>query len=156
MLKKTTFIVSVYLLLFWVAAVYATEGDIILGTWDNEEKDAKIEIFKCAEKYCGRIVWTGKPVYEVHEDAARAGMPRVDDKNPNPAFRDRPIVGLQIMSGFEYAGKYQWSGGTLYDPKSGNTYRGRMILVAGDRLDLRGYVIFSFFGRTSVWTRTGH
>ncbi len=144
------------LLLFWAATAYAAQGDAIIGTWYNEEKDAKIEIFRCDHKYCGKIVWINKPVYEANEDAARTGTPRTDDRNPNPEFRKRPIVGLQIMSGFIYVGRYQWTGGTLYDPKSGNTYRGKMTLASRDHLDLRGYVIFSFFGRTSAWTRTGN
>ena len=152
-LKIFCITVLICLMPFLIASAYAAEGDIILGTWYDEERDAKIEIFKCAGRYCGKIIWINKPVYEPNEDSARAGTARTDDKNPNPAFRERPIVGLQILSGFDYMGKYQWSGGTLYDPKSGNTYRGRMTLVSKDRLDLRGYVIFSFFGRTSSWTR---
>jgi uncharacterized protein (DUF2147 family) len=155
-MKVSAIMLITSLLLIWVAAANAVEGDIILGTWDNEEKDAKIEIFKCAEKYCGKIVWINKPVYEANEDAARTGLPRTDDENPNPVFRNRPIVGLEIMSGFDYAGRYQWAGGTVYDPKSGYTYRGKMTLVSKNRLDLRGYVLFSFFGRTSAWTRAGH
>jgi uncharacterized protein (DUF2147 family) len=57
------------------------------------------------------------------------------------------------MSGFEYAEGYSWVGGKLYDPKSGMTYSGKMTLVSSDRLELRGYVIFSLFGRTSSWSR---
>ncbi len=141
-------------LLLMAASANAADGDAIVGTWTSEEKDAKIEIFKCDGRYCGKIIWINKPVYEPNEDAARTGMQRTDDKNPNPVFRRRPIVGLQIMSGFSYIGKYRWTGGTLYDPKSGNTYRGKMTLVSRDRLDLRGYVVLSLFGRTSVWTRS--
>ena len=149
-----TLITSV--LLICVAAAQASDSDMILGIWDDEEKDARIEIFRCGDKYCGKIIWIKEPVYEANEDAVRTGMPRTDDNNPNTLFRNRPIVGLLIMSGFNYAGRYQWAGGTVYDPKSGSTYRGKMTLVSKDRLDLRGYVLFSFFGRTSGWTRTGH
>jgi uncharacterized protein (DUF2147 family) len=155
-LKSSAIAALACLLLLWIATAHAVEGDIILGIWDNEEKDAQIEIFKCGKKYCGKIVWINKPVYEANENTSRVGLPRTDDKNLNPVFRDRPIIGLQIMSGFEYAGKYQWIGGTVYDPKSGKTYSGKMTLASRDRLDLRGYLIFSFFGRTSSWTRSGH
>ena len=86
-------------------------------------------------------------------NGTKAGLPRMDDNNPNPDLRSHPIIGLQIMSGFEYAGGYSWGGGKLYDPKSGMTYSGKMTLVSSDRLELRGYVIFSLFGRTSSWTR---
>lgn len=44
-------------------------------------------------------------------------------------------------------------GGTLYDPKSGKTYRGEMT-ASGNALALRGYIGLKVFGRTETWTRT--
>ena len=87
------------------------------------------------------------------EDRTKADLPRKDDKNPDPNLRFRLIIGLQIMSDFEYAENYNWVGGEVYDPKSGRTYSGKMTLVSSNQLELRGYVIFSLFGRTSFWTR---
>ncbi len=115
----------------------------ILGVWLTGDRDAKINIYKCgakAKKICGRIVWAGKG-------------PQTDIKNPNPALRSRPILGLKIMKGFSYAGKNKWDGGRLYDPKSGNTYRGSIRLASPDRLKLRGYILLPLFGRTDTWTR---
>ncbi len=142
-------------LLMYASASNASGRDDILGIWNTEEKDAQIEIFQCESKYCGKIVRINKPLYSADEGKAKAGLPRRDDNNPNPNLRSRPIVGLQIMSGFEYAGNSSWVGGKLYDPKSGNTYSGKFTLVSGSRLKLRGYKLFSLFGRSSVWTRLG-
>ena len=155
-IKVSAIMLITSLLLIWVAAAHAYDGDIILGVWHDEEKDARIEIFRCGDKYCGKVVWINKPLYSADEDGGRAGKPRMDQNNPDPSLRSRPILGLQIMSGFVYAGDNRWSGGRLYDPKSGKTYSGKMTLVSKDRLDLRGYVLFSIFGRTSAWTRAGH
>jgi uncharacterized protein (DUF2147 family) len=44
------------------------------------------------------------------------------------------------------------SGGHLYDPKSGHTYRGT-IVAEGDALKLHGYIGVSLFGRTETWQR---
>ena len=57
------------------------------------------------------------------------------------------------MNDFAFAGKTVWKGGTVYDPKSGKTYSGKMTLVSPNKLDMRGFVGISLFGRTTTWTR---
>ena len=151
---KTSCLISVVcIILICASAAHANARDSILGIWNNEEKDAQIEIFRCGGKYCGKIVWVNKPLYSADENRAQAGLPRRDNKNPNPDLRSRFIICLQIMSDFEYAGDYRWVGGKVYDPKSGQTYSGEITLVSSNRLELRGYVIFSIFGKSSFWTR---
>ncbi len=135
------------------AISYAAQGDNILGVWNNEEKDAKIEIFKCSGKYCGKIVWAKEPNYPAGSTEGTPGTPRLDRHNPDAAKRSRPILGLQIMNGFIFAGEDAWKGGTVYDPKSGNTYHGKITLVSPNKLDLRGFVGIPLFGRTTTWTR---
>ena len=46
-----------------------------------------------------------------------------------------------------------WDNGELYDPKKGKTYSGKITLTDKNTLDLRGYIGFSFIGRSSTWTR---
>ena len=77
----------------------------------------------------------------------------VDEKNPNASLRQRPLCGVEIGSGFHLEGETRAIGGTVYDPLSGNTYKGSME-VSGDMLKLRGYLGISLFGRTEVWHRT--
>ncbi len=134
----------------------AAHGDDILGMWQNEERDAIIEVYQCGGEYCGRIAWMKTPVYPLEDPRGRAGQPRMDDNNPDPGLRNRPIAGLRIMEGFIFDGKDQWQRGTVYDPKNGKTYKGKISLAAPDVLRLRGYVLFSFFGRTTTWTRVFH
>ena len=70
-----------------------------------------------------------------------------------PALKSRPILGLWVLEGFTAVGDSTWGKGTCYDPKSGNAYRGKIYLLAPDRLELRGYIGIPLFGRSSVWTR---
>ena len=125
----------------------AARADAV-GVWLNQDEDAHIEIERCGARLCGTIVWIAEPLDET-------GTPRTDLENPDPALRDRAIVGLRILDGFpiaaDDAGK--WTGGTVYDPKSGKTYRGYMVLQDDGRLKLRGYVGIPLFGRTVRWTR---
>lgn len=144
------------LLLFMLSAAaisYTAQGDDILGVWNNEEKDGKIEIFKCSGKYCGKIVWAKEPNYPAGSTEGTPGTPRLDHNNPDTAKRSRPILELQIVNDFIFAGENVWKGGTVYDPKSGNIYRGKMTLVSPNELDLRGFIGIPLFGRTTTWTR---
>lgn len=136
-----------------IAVIGAANGDDILGFWNNEERDGIIEIFKCGEKYCGRVVWAKEPAYPSNDGLGRAGQPRMDDDNPDPELRTRPIIGLQVVNDFIFDGETGWKGGTVYDPKSGKTYSGKMALASPNELHLRGYVLFTLFGRTTTWTR---
>lgn len=125
--------------------VTATAEDQVIGTWLTTDQEGQIEIFKIGSKFYGKIVW-GKDMYE-----ADGKTPKKDTKNEDPAKRNRPLKGLIILSGFVYTnGGYE--DGTIYDPNNGKTYNCKMKL-SGDKLDIRGYIGLSLFGRTETWTR---
>lgn len=128
-------------------------GDDILGVWNNQEKDAKIEIYKCGGKYCGKVVWSKEPNYPEGSKDGIPGTPRLDHNNPDQALRKTPIMGLDVVRGFVYEDDNTWVGGKVYDPKNGNTYSGKIRLVSPNQLNLRGFIGISLFGRTAVWTR---
>jgi uncharacterized protein (DUF2147 family) len=136
-----------------VATTYAADADDILGVWDNQEKDAKIEILKCGNTYCGKITWLKAPNYPEGSKEGTPGMPKVDNKNPDKNLRNVPVIGLQIVHNFSYAGENIWSGGKVYDPKNGRTYSGKLTLVSRSQLNLRGFIGISLIGRTAIWTR---
>lgn len=134
----------------------AQSADAVVGTWLTEAGDqggvARVEITREDGEFVGRIVWLEEPDFV---DGEHAGEPKRDLENPDEALRDRPILGLAILDGFSYAGKGTWSGGKIYDPANGKTYKAKMYLDGdGDRtLDIRGYVGITLFGRTTTWTR---
>jgi len=131
----------------------AAEGNAIVGVWDNEEKDAKIEVYHCGEKYCGRIISLKEPNYPEGSRDGVPGTPKLDHHNPDANLRIAPIIGLIIMHDFAFSGSDEWVGGTVYDPKNGKTYSGKLTLVSPSQLKLRGFIGISLFGRTSVWTK---
>ncbi len=135
------------------AVVWAAQADDILGVWFNAEKDARIEIVKCGERYCGKVVWLKDPDYPDGSTDGVPGTPKLDHNNPDRARRKEQILGLEIVRDFRYAGDSLWKDGTVYDPKNGKTYQGKMTLVSPERLDLRGFIGISLIGRTATWTR---
>lgn len=143
------------LLLALVLAVpaLAANADDILGVWFNQDKDAQIEIYRCGTKYCGRIIWLKAPEYPEGSTDGIPGTPKLDHHNPDSLRKKEPILGLTIVRDFRFDEENRWTGGTVYDPKNGKTYKGKMTLAAPDRLDLRGYIGISLIGRTTSWTR---
>lgn len=145
--------VLLFVIVAAVPSAFAGGGDI-LGTWLNQEKDAKIEIFQCGNDYCGKIVWLKEPNYPAGSKDGTPGTPQLDTRNPDPAHRKDPLLGLQIIYGFQPSGDGQWKNGKIYDPDSGKTYSAKASLTSHDHLDLRGFIGISLIGRTEKWTRT--
>jgi len=145
---------AVVLLAITILATSAfSASDDILGTWFNQDKDAKIEIFKCGNDYCGKIVWLKEPVYLPGSKEGTPGTAKIDYKNPDAARQKTPLLGLRIVQGFQFSGDNIWKNGKIYDPDSGKTYSAKATLVSHDQLDLRGFIGISLLGRTEKWTR---
>jgi uncharacterized protein (DUF2147 family) len=77
----------------------------------------------------------------------------LDVHNPDPALRPRDLVCMSIGSGFHQTDPDRLGAGHLYDPISGHTYRGYITPTDPNTLKLRGYVLFTLFGRTETWHR---
>lgn len=128
------------------AADAATEGKTaLLGPWLSGKKGVIVDFYPCGSNVCGRIAWLGDPLND--------GKPKRDKKNPNPALRDRPLCGIQVIRGLEPQGDGVWDGGEVYDPKHGNSYSLEVKKLSDNRLKLRAYLGIKLLGISEVWTR---
>lgn len=128
--------------LFAMGSAFCTDSPVV-GLWQNEAGNGAIEI---------RILPDG--TLEGVGAAAPNAVNRKDDKNPDPALRERFLLGAKILWGFKPDNdeKSEWSGGKIYDPDNGETYSSKLKLD-GTNLRIRGYIGITLFGRTTVWTR---
>jgi uncharacterized protein (DUF2147 family) len=125
----------------------AYNADDIIGVWQPSNKRSKVEIFKRGNAYFGKVVWLLEP-----NDAN--GNPRMDIKNEKESLRKKPLLGLEMLKGFEYdADDKAWDDGTIYDPNEGETYSCIIKMKDKNHLDVRGYIGFSLIGRSDTWTR---
>jgi uncharacterized protein (DUF2147 family) len=109
--------------------------DAIIGTWETEAKDAKMEIFKSDDNYFGKLLW-GNKVVETDGKTSKK-----DTKNPDAKLRTRNIIGIVNLTGLKFDdGDYL--DGQIYDPPSGKTYDCKAWLKNG-KLHLRGFIGFS-------------
>ncbi len=131
------------ILFFFCFNLYA--NDKILGFWLSENEKAVVEIYKKDQKFFGKLVWLRKE-YSGEVPVA------LDVNNFDKELQKRKLNGLNILTDFVYEdGEYK--DGEIYDPESGNTYSAYMVLENDNKIKLRGYIGFSFIGRTSYWAR---
>ena len=119
----------------------AEDPGVIRGIWVTADGEGFIEITETDGVYEGTVI------------GGAGDTERFDENNPDPALRDRPLLGLTIMTGFRFQGDGTWTDGRIYDPNNGKTYRCKMKLATDGTLKVRGYVGISWFGRTETWTR---
>ena len=148
-----TALAAAVLILEGAAAAVDPAGDMILGRWETEGGKGIVELTRAGASYCGTLCGLSEPCYPADDKCGMGGKPKVDRDNPDPALRTRPVLGLQILHGFTYAGDNTWQGGSIYDPESGNTYRSKLALRSDGTLQVRGYIGIALFGRTTVWKR---
>jgi len=146
-------VISLGLLLLFSSTLIAQNPNAVLGKWWNEEKDAHIEIYSCDSKICGKIVWLKEPNYPADDSKGMAGKPKVDRENPDPAKKELPILGMNLVWGFTHGGENIWEGGSIYNPREGKTYKCKMTLENPDTLKVRGFIGISLIGKTNLWTR---
>jgi uncharacterized protein (DUF2147 family) len=117
----------------------------IIGTWLSEKKDGVIKVSLNEGQFRGHLLAFKK-------DKVDLGKVSLDKNNPDEKLKVRELRGIEMLWGFKFDDD-EWSGGKIYDPISGKTYKSYMNLDGKNTLNLRGYVGIPLFGRTSVWTR---
>lgn len=82
----------------------------------------------------------------LEEDQGKRCTECKDDK------QGQPIEGMLIINGLEPDGD-SWSDGEILDPANGKYYDCTLKLEDKNTLLVRGYIGFSFIGRTQQWMR---
>src|SRR5947209_8855077 len=115
--------------MLWIiaASAFAAAQVGVLGYWTTPNHSV-VRIYKCNTGVCAQLVRVSSQAPD-----------KTDTKNPSAAERKKPLCGLVMGQGFRLAGSSEATGGTLYDPESGKTYRGQME-ARGNDLKLRGYI----------------
>ena len=141
-MRTLTTVVALFVLVWPVAS--SADVSAVNGTWINGDGDGLIAVRVEGARISATILGSsGDPV----------DRPKTDVNNPDPMLRSRPLIGLELFEGFRYDGDGEWSGGTIYDPNNGKTYRCKLKLVGPDMLKVRGFIGISLIGRSETWTR---
>lgn len=103
------------------------------GIWILDSGKVTVQVDDCGSNLCGKIVALSKPL-------DKNGKPKLDKKNPDPALRKRPVIGLTILKDMKPEGGNKWEG-TIYNADDGYTYSSVMKL-SGDKMKVKGCVAF--------------
>jgi uncharacterized protein (DUF2147 family) len=125
-----------------LAAAPALAADPVEGEWLVQDKGGKVHIAPCPrspERMCGATTWV--------KDSSKM----VDEKNPDASLRQKPLMGQQVMRDFKQAAPGRWTGGKIYDPKTGKTYASKITAAANGTLKVEGCVLMICQAQT--WTR---
>ena len=118
-----------FLLFLLSCKCYAQAGqDSIIGKWlKTPKEDLVIEVYKSADEYKGKIVWS--------KDSAN-------------------FVGFPILEGLKYNEKKRlWSGGKVRNPKSGSTYNANAKIKSDGTLEVLAYKGMKFINRKKYFKR---
>jgi len=130
-----------------VAGLAASPQDAIVGTWLTDDGASKVDVSAAkaddgSSIYAGKVTWLKEPL--------RDGQPLRDANNADAGLRGRPILGLEILSGFK-ATAGGWSGGTVYSPRAGKSFPADLSIAPDGRLQLK--VKAGIMSKTDYWTR---
>jgi uncharacterized protein (DUF2147 family) len=109
------------------------------GVWLVADQSARIRVEPCADGYWGVIDWERQP--------------GTDAKNPDPAKRGQPMLGVPILIAMKPSQQNEWEG-KVYNPKDGGFYRASISLTRPDVLKLEGCMLIFCSGEN--WTRVAN
>ena len=125
-----TLILSGTILLAATAGAVAQTADPV-GEWLVKDGTARIKVVSCPTAQnqppaLWGVIWAET-------------TPGRDEKNPDPAMRNRPMLGVPILVGMKQTEANLWNG-KIYDARGGSLWDAKISLSRTDMLEVRGCV----------------
>lgn len=115
------------------------------GYWEAADKGAIAEIYPCnqdRQSLCAKLLW-------IKDDPDGTLL---DSNNTDALLQQRKLTGLVFVDGVAFKKAGKWSGGSIYDPKSGKSYKAKVELKSADKIKLGGCI--AFLCDSETWSRT--
>ena len=147
-LHKTSYFAGCLVLVAWSLFAQAAPFESPVGLWKTVDDrtgapDALVRITETNGEFQGQI-----------EKLLRTGEDEnsVCERCEGPRHNQR-LLGMAIVTGMKKQGDV-YAGGEILDPDEGKVYRCKMTLEdGGAKLQVRGFIGVSLFGRTQTWVR---
>lgn len=139
---------SVCCLFVFASVAQAQTPSTVVGKWrtiddGNGKPSSIVEVYLENNKLYGRVLQVLQSSQGPHPKCIKCSGER----------KDQPVEGMVIMWDLTSKDGVQWDNGSILDPKNGTSYRCRVKLASPERLQVRGFVGISLFGRTQTWER---
>ena len=142
-----------FLILFFFAGVSliippTQNPDLVCGKWMSAEKNLTVQIYRDGEVFKAKIIWF------TDTDKSKGMDEWTDKHNPDPALRNRKLIGMSILRDMDYIPKSNsWENGKIYDAKNGHEWDASAYIDKNGELKVTGYWHFKFIGRTMTFMR---
>jgi uncharacterized protein (DUF2147 family) len=103
------------------------------GLWLAQD-GAHVRVASCGAALCATIA---TPKSRVDPET---GLPWTDKNNPDPAQRNRPLVGVPVLYSLVPDGPGKWTG-RLYNVDNGNSYAGHLLELDARTIRVEGCAI---------------
>jgi uncharacterized protein (DUF2147 family) len=124
------------LLLLGIARGAVPPADMaLLGRWWNSDGSVAVDVARCGERLCGKVVYAEK---KQQDKARRAGVAQ--------------MMGLAVMRNFQGAGPGRWKG-TVFVPERNREFRSTITRFASDQVKVEG-CMFLILCQHETWKRS--
>jgi Uncharacterized protein conserved in bacteria len=124
----------------------AQNADAILGKWMTLSGNCLVEVYKQNTEFKAKLLWFkegNKPLNDW-----------TDEKNHDPALRNRKLLGMDVLRGLHYDPKdNEWVDGIIYDASSGKEWDSEVWLTDQNLLKVKGYWLFKFLSQTKTFKK---
>lgn len=137
-----------------LASGSASAEALIEGVWQTPDQ-AQMTIEECEAGLCGKlskIVITEEHSKQYGVQAENIQIEDITDVfNKDPELRDRPMLGLQILTLRATDNPWRFEG-EIYNPQDGNTYTGEIKVQDAHSIVLKGCALYVLC-QEQTWTR---
>ena len=135
------FKLTISLLILFTSISFAQQANEIIGKYRLPNK-LDVEIFKCKNKYSGKIV-----ALNGYEDGQTK-----DFKNPDKSKRNDPLIGKIIIENLEYdKEEKEWINGEMYGPEKGLVFNLKITEIKQNEIIVVGSKFL--FWKTLKWEK---
>jgi uncharacterized protein (DUF2147 family) len=109
----------------------AEETSLIEGHWLTSA--SIVEVKKCNNELCATIK-------HIFVDDGTDPKSILDSNNKKKSLRNRPLIGVNLLEGFEYlqASETHYKEGKIYDPGRGRVFKSNLQLLKSGNLKVEG------------------
>lgn len=147
-MKKFLFMLLCLFMAVSVPMMAQSAGDKIVGTYKAVRNGvtSKVKVTRNSNgTYKAQVIW-------VDNLKMPDGSIRKDVKNPDKSKRNVRADQIVLFDGMTYKNG-EWTGGRIYDPTSGKSYKLTITFKDAKTLKLRGYIGVEALGETMYWTK---
>jgi uncharacterized protein (DUF2147 family) len=141
------------LVLFFLQAVTTAADDtqkanLICGKWISEKKDFLVLVYRDGNTFKGKTLWFK------NKDASKSMEEWTDKHNPDPALRNRKLVGINILTELVYNSESNtWENGKIYDASGGKFWSTYVKINKDGTLKVTAFWTFKFISKSVIFTR---